>query len=60
MLRVILATCGVGLIAFGLFGGKSLEQVHAGLSGVFDRYKGTDNIEAVEAVVDAADSTSEQ
>lgn len=57
MLRVILATCGVGLIAFGLFGGKSLEQVHAGLSGVFDRYSGTDNIAVVD---DAADSNSEQ
>lgn len=57
MLRVILATCGVGLIAFGLFGGKSLEQVHAGLSGVFDRYSGTGNVAVVE---DAADSNSGQ
>ena len=29
MLRAILATLGVALIAFGLFGGKSVEQVYA-------------------------------
>lgn len=34
MLRVILATLGVALIGFGLFGGKSLEHVYAGLNGM--------------------------
>ena len=38
MLRAILATLGVALIAFGLFGGKSLERVYAGLNGVADKF----------------------
>lgn len=35
MLRVVLGICGVGLIAFGVFGGKALENMHRGISGIF-------------------------
>jgi len=55
MLRVILATLGVALIAFGLFGGKSLEQVYAGLNGVIDKF-GSDGSQ--EIVADSASVNS--
>ncbi len=52
MLRVILATLGVALIAFGLFGGKSLEQVYAGLTGAFGKFNANDSSQV--AVADLA------
>ena len=54
MLRVILGTLGVALIAFGLFGGKSLEQVYAGLNGMIDKYSGAGDSEQI--VADASES----
>lgn len=35
MLRAVLGICGVGLIAFGVFGGSALESMHRSISGVF-------------------------
>lgn len=35
MLRAVLGVCGVGLIAFGIFGGQTLENMHSGISGLF-------------------------
>jgi len=56
MLRVILGTLGVALIAFGLFGGKSLEQVYAGLNGLIDKYSGSGDSEQI--LADANDQLS--
>lgn len=57
MLRVILATLGVALIAFGLFGGKSLEQVYAGLNGMLDKYTGSGDSHLV--LADAGSSSDD-
>ncbi|OED37734.1 hypothetical protein AB833_22605 [Chromatiales bacterium (ex Bugula neritina AB1)] len=46
MLRVILGITGVTFIAFGVFGGKSLERVHAKVTGVFNPQPGQENVVA--------------
>ena len=56
MLRVIMATLGIALIAFGLFGGSSLEQVYAGLT---ERFSGNKSGEILAGSVETEGQTAE-
>ena len=60
MLRAILATLGVALIAFGLFGGKSLEQVYAGLNGVVEKFSAGGSSQELIADSESVDSSVPQ
>lgn len=52
MLRVVLGIGGVGLIAFGVFGGQALDNLHRGISGIFA--SDTIVVEGNSEVVDSA------
>lgn len=54
MLRAMLGIGGVSLIAFGVFGGQTLESMHRGISGIF-----TPDTVVVEAVLPLGDVVSE-
>ena len=52
MLRAVLGVCGVSLIAFGVFGGQTLESMHRGINSLFTPDTVVENV----AVSNVADS----